>query len=175
MKMFIMYLGDRMKQNNKINNSEMEMGNLVKIILIILVVFGIFYVITYYMQKNKKAEINNTNNNTVTIIQYDEILIGDMLRKNEESYYVLIVNKEDYNERYKEYLSKYTNNNKFYYALSDNGLNKNYVSDISNLNVSDMKDFKVKDTALLKINSGKIVESYDGNSEVMKAIIELNR
>lgn len=164
-----------MKKNKENFSSEMEMGNLVKIILIILAVFGIFYVFTYYLQTYKKVETNNSGINTITTIQYDEILMGDLLNQSETEYYVLLVKKTDYDDRYKEYLTKYSNNNKFYYSLIDNGLNSSYVSDVSNLNVNSIQDLKVSDTSLLKINSGKIILSYDGNASVMQAIIDINK
>lgn len=163
-------------KNSKNYSQEIEVGNLFKIILIILIVFGIFYIFTYYLQKNK-SETNNLNNNTnhITIIQYDEILIGDSLNQSESDYYVLYVKKADYNARYKEYLSRYNNDNKFYYSLIDDGLNRNFISDTSNLNVDNIADLRISDTSLLKISNGKIVETYDGNANVMQAFIDINK
>lgn len=164
-----------MKKNNKSYNQDFEVGNLVKIILVILVVFGLFYVLTYYIQKNKKTEINNNDTkNTITTIQYDEILMGEILNQSENEYYVLLVKNEDYTKTYKEYISKYSNGNKFYYSLIDNGMNSRYLSDTSNLNVEDIDELKVVGTSLVKVNSGKIIESYDGNSSVMQAFIKMN-
>lgn len=170
-----MLLGDDMKKNNKSYNQDFEVGNLVKIILVILVVFGLFYVLTYYIQKNKKTESNNNDTkNTITTIQYDEILMGEILNQSENEYYVLLVKNEDYTKTYKEYISKYSNGNKFYYSLIDNGMNSRYLSDTSNLNVENIDELKVVGTSLVKVNSGKIIESYDGNSSVMQAFIKMN-
>ncbi len=164
-----------MKKNNKSYNQDFEVGNLVKIILVILVVFGLFYVLTYYIQKNKKTESNNNDTkNTITTIQYDEILMGEILNQSENEYYVLLVKNEDYTKTYKEYISKYSNGNKFYYSLIDNGMNSRYLSDTSNLNVENIDELKVVGTSLVKVNSGKIIESYDGNSSVMQAFIKMN-
>ena len=164
------------KTKNKKNvNSEIEVGNLFKIILVIMIVFGIFYILTYYMQKNKKTTTNNGNNDHLAIIQYDEILIGNMLNQSEEEYYVLILNEEDYRTKYKNYLANYTNINKFYYALIDNAFNKPYIGETSNLNVDNLSDLKISDTSLLKISAGKIVETYDGNSAVMQKFIDINK
>lgn len=164
-----------MKKNNKSYNQDFEVGNLVKIILVILVVFGLFYVLTYYIQKNKKTESNNNDTkNTITTIQYDEILMGEILNQSENEYYVLLVKNEDYTKTYKEYISKYSNGNKFYYSLIDNGMNSRYLSDTSNLNVENIDELKVVGTSLVKVNSGKIIESYDGNSSVMQAFIKIN-
>lgn len=164
-----------MKKNNKSYNQDFEVGNLVKIILVILVVFGLFYVLTYYIQKNKKTESNNNDTkNTITTIQYDEILMGEILNQSENEYYVLLVKNEDYTKTYKEYISKYSNGNKFYYSLIDNGMNSRYLSDTSNLNVENIDELKVVGTSLVKVNSGKIIESYDGNSSVMQAFIKMS-
>lgn len=164
-----------MKKNSKSYNSDFEMGNLFKIILTILVVFGLFYVLTYYIQKNKKTESNsNDAKNTITTIQYDEILMGEILNQSENEYYVLIVKNDDYTKTYKEYINKYSNGNKFYYSLIDNGMNNRYLSDTSNLNVENIDELKVVGTSLVKIKSGKIIESYDGNSSVMQAFIKIN-
>lgn len=164
-----------MKKNNKNNNSGIEMGNLFKIVLVILIVFGAFYIFTYYLQKNKQMTNIENKPNTITTIQYDEILIGNLLNQKEDDYYVLIVNESDYNARYKEYLSRFSNKGKFYYSLIDNGLNKKYIVDSSNLKVDNIQDLKVSQTSLLKINNGKIVEAYDGNSSVMEALINIGK
>ena len=164
------------KQKNQIEKQNIEMGNLFKIILIILAFFGIFYILTYYIQENKNNEQKDFNaNSSVPIIQYEEILIGNMLEQNENEYYVLIVQEEDYKTRYKDYLKQYSNQNKFYYSYINNGLNRRYISDSSNLNVSNVSEFRIKENTLLKISSKKVVESYEGNSKIMEKFIELNK
>lgn len=162
-------------KNNKNYNQEMEMGNLFKIILVILIVFGAFYIFTYYLQKNKKTTSQNNDTNHITTIQYDEILIGDSLNQSEDDYYVLFVKKSDYTARYKEYLSRYNNNHKFYYSLIDNGLNRGFIAESSILNVDNIQDLRVSDTSLIKVSAGKIIESYDGNANVMQALININK
>ena len=170
-----MLLGDDMKKNNKNYSQDFEMGNLVKIIIVLSIVFGLFYILTYYIQKNKKTESNNNDTkNTITTIQYDEILMGEILNQSESEYYVLMVKKEDYTKTYKEYISKYSNGNKFYYSLLDNGMNSRYLSESSNLNVENIDELKVVGTSMVKVNSGKIIESYDGSSSVMQAFIKMN-
>lgn len=168
-----------MAKKNDINNKvELEIGNMVKIILIIVMVFGMFYILTYYIQQkqnNNNSNYNSNDDDLVTIIQYDEILIGSILAQSEDSYYVLITNQKDYENRYNEYISRYNNNNKFYYSIIDNGLNGKYKSETSNLNIENIQDLKISGTTLLKIIDGKIVEYYDGDSEVMQAIIKINK
>jgi len=167
-------MGDFMKKNNKNYNQEYEIGNLFKIILVILIIFGLFYVLTYYIQNNKTAENNSDTSNAITTIQYDEILMGEILNQSEDEYYVLLVTKEEYTDKYKEYISEYSSNHKFYYSLIDNGMNSRYLSDTSNLKVENIDELRVVGTSLIKVSSNKISEVYDGNSSVMQAFIELN-
>ena len=116
----------------------------------------LFY--SYYIKKGNNETYNNQPN-TYTTIQYDEILIGSILNQPEDEYYVLLVSQDLYNRYYKNYLSQYSNGNKFYYAIIENGLNKSYFNETSNL--------KIKET--------KIAETYEGNENVMKENIEINK
>lgn len=163
--------GDYMKKNNV---KEFETGNLFKIMLVICIVFAIFYVLTYYISKKTDNKETNTNTDTVTVIQYDEILIGSILNQPDDSYYVLITSEYDYTNRYKEYISKYSNGNKIYYSFKDNQMNNKYISENENLIVENISDFKVKDNTLLKIVSGKIVDAYSGNQNIMNEIVSWN-
>lgn len=163
--------GDYMKKNNV---KEFETGSLFKIMLVICIVFAIFYVLTYYISKKTDNKGNNTNTDTVTVIQYDEILIGSILNQPDDSYYVLITSEYDYTNRYKEYISKYSNGNKIYYSFKDNQMNNKYISENENLIVENISDFKVKDNTLLKIVSGKIVNAYSGNQNIMNEIVSWN-
>lgn len=170
-------IGDIMKANNvKVENTEIKIGNLFKIVLIILATFGIFYVLTYYLQKNKNNESSINNTNKFVEIRYDEILIGSMLNQKENEYYVLIVNNKEYTKTYKSFIDQYSNGNKIYYSLLDNDLNKKYLTtDSSNLNVSDLKDFKVSKVSLLKVSNKVIVESFEGYENVIDKFIEFNK
>ena len=60
---------------------------------------------------------------------------------------------------------------KIYLVDLSKNLDKKYLSDKSNLNVTNIEDLKVKDSALLLINKGKITKSYeklDDYKEVLK-------
>ena len=53
-------------------------------------------------------------------------------------------------------------------------MNSRYLSESSNLNVENIDELKVVGTSMVKVNSGKIIESYDGSSSVMQAFIKMN-
>ena len=54
----------------------------------------------------------------------------------------------------------------FYYVDANNTLNNAYISDTSNLNVTDVKKIRFSQTTLLRINDGKVISSYEGHDNI---------
>lgn len=158
------------KKVQKKNNTD-EITKLVEVVPVLLVVFAVFYIITYWVQKSKtKIDTNEVEENV--IIQYDEILIGRLFEQNKSEYYVLIIDENDTND-YTTYLSSYKEKEgalRFYTAKIGNAFNKKYKSDTSSLNVQNIKELKVKDTTLLKIKEKKIEESFEGKTKVIEKL-----
>ena len=44
--------------------------------------------------------------------------------------------------------------------------NKSFIADESNLSVSNIKDIKFSQTALLRIRDNKIISTYEGNEQI---------
>ena len=139
-------------------------------ILIIVITLGIFYGITILVTKNKKTTTDDapsTTNEDVSI-DYDTILAQNIFNQNEDSYYVLASFNDDENlSTYKDSIDKYKakeNSLKVYEIELDSAFNKNYVSDVSNFK-SEYPIFS--ETTLLKIENGKITETYEGKSNIM--------
>jgi hypothetical protein len=160
---------DRKKTVSKGTDS----GNLVKIILIIVMIFGLFYLLTYYIDKKKKNN-EETGTNYIPYIQYNEILIGSLLNQSASDYYVLIASKEDYRSTYASLISSYNADNKFYYAFLDNGFNRSFINDESNTNAENINDFKVNGLTLVKVSSGRIIESYEKTESILGAFLKIN-
>ena len=76
--------------------SEYKIENLIKIIIIVLLIAGIFYGLTILITKNKKNTSSSTDNTTNTDIQYTEILLGSLYNQKENEYYVLVETESDY-------------------------------------------------------------------------------
>ena len=83
------------KKTNKKNTDELT--RLIQIVLIILVLFAGFYLLTYFLKENKSYKYEN-GNKTPAVIQYDEILAGTILSQNNDDYYVLVIDKDDKTE-----------------------------------------------------------------------------
>lgn len=151
-----------------------ELGNLVKIVLAVLVIFLVFYGLTVFITENKKNEPADTGD---IVIQYDEILLGTLFEQPASEYYVL-ANKEDdvYLQAYTTYITSYKskeNSIRVYTTSLDSGFNKNYVAEESHLNTNNLQELKLKGTTLLKIKDKKIVASYEGNAKIIEHLKNL--
>lgn len=149
-----------------------EIGKLIKIVLIVTIIMIIFYGVTIVVTKSanstkKKEKAKDTS------IQYSKIIVGTMLDKNGD-YYVLLEKDDD------EHLSEYKNSlqmvgisdqeNKVYEIDLSSSFNSKYLSDEGNYS-SNLDEFKVKGTTLIKVSDHNIVENYD-NYDSIKAKLE---
>ncbi len=142
-------------------SDDTEILKLIKLIVIVTVVVLAFYGIT--MLVNTKEE---EKTETSASIQYDEILIGNILNQNNDEYYVMIYDDEDYDVKlYNVYINKYKQKDealRFYTSQLNNPINQKFKSEESNLKVKNIEDLKVKSSTLLKIKKGKITNYYEG-------------
>lgn len=141
------------------------------IMVVILSVILVFYGITVLVSNNKNTEIDN---NSDTVIQYEEILVGEIFKQNNSEYYILAYDGTNDGQKYKSDINTYTtkeNSIKTYYVDLTNAFNKKYVATESNFE----NEFPIfKESTLLKIANGSIVEVYEGDS-LSNKITELNK
>lgn len=155
---------------------ENQIKNFCIILLIMLVLFVAFYFLTILIKKEK---ISFSPVDTSSEINYDKILLGNIL-DYEDEYYVLAVT-EDYNE----YLDRMKNNEGLdfttlfdkpcYISEMKNSLNSKFVSDKSNLLIDDIKELRVSTTTLFKIKNKKILEVYEGNENIIKYLNDISK
>ena len=154
-----------MKQEKYIQNDEMV--KLIRIFLIIVVVFMLFYALTVTIS-NKKNKPSIENNN-VDSIQYAEILLGTIFNKKENSYYVIAEFKDD-EKNYSSYVNEYNKKEdalNIYYVDMNDAMNSKYINDEENI-TNDISDLKISKTTLFKIENGQIVEHYSGNEKILE-------
>lgn len=167
-------------KNTKIKNqtisNENEMAKFIKLIVLITILFLIFYGITILLTKEKKKEETKKPENPVTI-QYDTILIGNLLQQPEDAYYVLIEEMEDKNiSTYEMYISAYKNvekSDRVYTAILNHPMNASFVGDVTKTDIENIKDLKLKETTLVKVEKGKITKTVVGHENLMKYFQEL--
>ena len=158
------------------NNSDSdELSKLIKIVLAVTLIIIVFYVVTVVVT-NKAKEAAEEKNKQAVEIQYDSIMIGSMLNID-GSYYVLIENDDDIR------LSEYTtliqtikaNDDAptIYTADLSSTFNKSYLGEKSNYE-SNMENFKVTGTVLVRVSNHKISNVYDNYDEIIKKLEELD-
>ena len=173
---------NKKEEQKKVENDTYSIKNLILIILVISVVFGLFYLITCLFVK--PVEENNINNE-VTEFDSTKITLGNLLDRSEDEYYVLATKeslydsynlKINYSELYNNYINSYTSNEdslQFYYVDLDDALNKSYISDKLNIS-NEISELKLNDEVLFKIKNGEIEQSYVGSSDILEALNELS-
>ena len=158
------------KKVNTLVSADNEMSKLVILILVVALVFGLFYVITLFITKDNSENSNNDLENAEVLIQYDKILVGNILDQKDNEYYVLVYKEDDvYFDLYMSYLMTYSNlsDSLNYYSVNlDEVFNKKFISDDSKLDVKDVNELKFNQTTLLRVKNGKIVSHYEGKDAI---------
>lgn len=164
----------------KINNKNTietnnELVNLIKIIVIVCVILLAFYFITVFVSKKTKGSAFS-NDDSVAVIQYDKIIVGEILNRPNSSYLVLVQKENDVNSNlYQSYLSIYSgkeNALKVYNVDLSEVFNLNYVGDETILN-NGIQNYKFSDTTLIKVSDGNISDSYVGSAAIENYLKEL--
>jgi len=150
-----------------------EVKRLIIMVAIVTILFLIFYVITLIITKEEPIE----EVKTPATIQYDEIILGNLLKQPNDEYYVLVkINDDVYVPVYETLLQNYSkqeNSIRYYTSILDKVFNLKFKDSESNLDVDDIMDLKVKESTLFKIKDKEIVSTYEGKEEIVKYLKSL--
>lgn len=171
----------KLVKNNKkqeiIEKDSYSLKSFLLIILVLVIILGIFYVITTLVVK----PVNPTDNDTgVTIIDETKITLNNLLNRKEKEYYVLATKQNNntqanYQTLYNNYITEYKKQEgalTFYNINLDDALNKGYISDKLNIS-NDLSELKVNDDILFKIKDNKIEEYFAGSKNILKELSTL--
>lgn len=159
------------------SNDADEFSKLIKIVLLVTVIMIVFYFVTTIVTRKANAikTVKNLKTNEKAKIQYDSLIIGSML-KMDGSYYVLIENEDDEKiSEYKTLMQTIEANDeapKIYTASLDNSFNNFYLNDESNYD-SNLENFRVRGTTLVKINNHKIEKTFDSYDDILNELNSL--
>ena len=151
----------RIKRPTYHSEEQEEMFKFVRILIIVIIIVLVVYFCTrLFVTKDMFKEEDKYQVTTPGTIDYSKTIIGSMLSKPEEEYYVIIYNSEDLNAPYYSgFASNYARNEKalkVYTADLNNALNAKYY-DKDNYNTSkDLDSLKVGDFTLIKVKNNKI-------------------
>ena len=162
------------KRTNKKNTDELT--KLIQIVLVVLVIFAGFYLLTYFLKENKSYKYDG-DYKVPAVIQYDEILAGTILSQNSDDYYVLIKdvdNKTDYTQLIYTYYQM-DKNIQLYTVDMDSIFNEKYSSEKNNFMINNINDLKVSDTAIIHVINGKVTSQKIGEKEVYNKLISMTK
>ena len=168
------------KEEKIIEQESYTLKGMAKILVILLIVFGSFYVLTVFLVKDRKVETNTPE----VVLDSSKITLSQLLNREEEEYYVLATKSSlyessyvntDYIEFYNNYISEYKQNEDaltFYYVDLDNALNKKYFGEELNI-TDDVSELKINDEVLFKIKNKKIEKYYVVKDKILDKLSRL--
>lgn len=166
--------GEKLTKNKeKLAIENNEFTNLIKIVLIVTGIFLAFYLITYLVAKNKANDTDKETDTPEVSIQYDEILMSNLLKQSGSEYYVLAYDAKDvYYDTYNTYITSYTgkdNAMRVYTSVLSNSFNKVYYDKDaeSNTDVASINELKLNSSTLIKVKDGKIQATYEGHDAIV--------
>ena len=166
-----MYLGGYM-QNEETKTMKQF---LITLIIVIVGVVGIYLLTKYVVKKD-----NSTNNSSTTeeksYIDPNTAIVGTMLNKSSDAYYVIIYDKtKDNATTYYSLVSTYKAKDKalkVYTVDLSNSLNKKYIATDNKTNpkATNLEDLKFGEVTLLKVKNNKKTEVYETTDAIKKAL-----
>lgn len=148
---------------------------LITLIIVIIGVVGI-YLLTKYVVKKDNATNNSSNTEEKNYIDPNTAIVGTMLNKSSDAYYVIIYDKtKDNATTYYSIVSTYKAKDKalkVYTVDLSNSLNKKYIATDNKTNpkATNLEDLKFGEVTLLKVKNNKITEAYETTDAIKKAL-----
>ncbi len=169
------------KNKNKIKYSTGETEEIRHLIIVILVVIiavcGLYLATRAFVTKDlftkKEAE---TEEVTPGEISYENIIVGQILNRPYDEYYVVVYNTEegDYSYDMQILTSEYSVLDKHLHIYTvdlANKLNADYYdSENASTEATDLKDIKFGDITLIKVKNGKMVKYIVDYSKMEKEL-----
>ena len=162
------------KEEKKNNPQTSEIRSLLIIILAVIIIFLIFTAITTLVNPKKHTDATQVIEETV---QYDKIIVGEILNRLEDNYYVLVLEKDNaYNELYKTYLDMYISKNKeqkYYTVDLNDAFNQSYLGEKTVVSGKDISKYSFNNSTLIKIKNNKIDKVYALHEDILDGLNKL--
>lgn len=151
------------------NDDTTQIIKFAKILGVVLLLFGLIYLLTEVLVKKD----DSSNNNETTT--FNEIIVGNSLDRKEDKYYVLFY---DPNSNIANYFDSWQTNyleaektTKLYYVDLSKALNKKFVvTEGSNPKAKIVSDFKIKNGTLITVSKGQITSYLENTKEIYKLL-----
>ncbi|MBE6161714.1 MAG: hypothetical protein E7158_05815 [Firmicutes bacterium] len=147
----------------------------IKKFIIILAIVILIVVGVYFLTKDvvKKKEAQKEENKTEVTFDYSKIILGELLNRPYDEYYVIVYNSKDPKvNTYSNFVSTYKtkeNSLKVYIAdLNDSMNEKFYNKEESNPKAKSINELKLSDLTLIKVKN-KQINKYIENEDNIKS------
>lgn len=154
------------------NINSNEVKNFIRIIAVVTVIFFVFYFITVVSTGRKKGDYTKATT-TPSVIQYDEILLGELYHQKETDYYVLVEEKDDpYISLFEDLLtqnSKKENGITYYRVDLSSAFNQKFVGETADFT----ENLKVTGTTLFRIQNGTMIAHYETSESILEFLNNL--
>ncbi len=162
---------------NNVEKSEIKRFVIVLVVLVVIIA-GIYLITSIFVTKDNVETPEETTPGT---INYNVAIVGNMLVKPENEYYVYLYDSESKNESIYEisniiidYLSQTEEDlEKIYDVDLAKEMNKAYKvaeGEEPNTKATTVEDFQFGDFTLLRIKNGKVVEYIDTVEDIEKEL-----
>jgi hypothetical protein len=150
------------------NNDTAQIIKFGKILGVVLILFGLIYLLTEVLVKKD-------NSNTTDTTSFNEIIVGTALTKKEDKYYVLFYdptsNIAGYFDSWQTSYIEAKKTIKLYYVDLSKALNKKFmVTKNSNPNAQAVSDLRIKNGTLITVTGGQITSYLENTEEIYKLL-----
>lgn len=151
---------NKAKKKNEIKSSKLsdETKNLIKTIIIVVVSFGICYLLFLLLGKIGMFEAGYEKpESEETKFTYNTAIIGTVFNRPEDTYYVAF-DEEDGNVYFDTLLSSYAGKLKIYKVNMTLSINDKYKGSEGNYKAKTSSELSIVSPTLIKIKDGKIIK-----------------
>lgn len=171
-----------MKRDNSSKINQVDFGGFdsdiwgkIFIVLAVIVVFGLFYLLTIYITNKNSTDDNNSSSsstNEETVISYDEILLGRSFSMEDEQYIVLYYDKsdEDVSSVYDSLVSSYQGKEdalRIYTVNMGSAFNKSHTTTgEGNHNPTNASELSINGPTLIMFSNQVVVDYIEGEESI---------
>lgn len=150
------------------NEETKEIKSLIIItISVIIIALGMYFLTDKVLSKKNEKE-------TIAEFNYSICTIGTMFNRPYEEYYVFIYDSKDEKaSAYAKLTADYETKDealKIYTADLNNKFNSSFISDSSNPKPTNPTEVKIKNSALVHIKNGKVINYYETSDDYEKVL-----
>lgn len=164
--------------------NEVKSGIIISVCVVIIIVL-VYFITAIFMtgeiggntKKNVKDTLNEQKedqSDSLSSQSYDNMIIASRTFKmSDEKYMVVFFSKKSASDSIKSVLSSYDSKEhevKLYKVNVDEVINSYVKSDLDNNNPTSSEDLKIKENALITIESGKASSYLTGETDIINAL-----